>query len=269
MNMMQMLGIVLFFYFVSLTLICFYRDKINVKVWNAVFVAVDIIAFFCWNIASYQHGWLDDRFMTLDNISPLMFTVIPLTYFMKDSIKEAAFSAIACLSFGMFAAMLISPEHAYLFSFNIEANFLYTSEAICHMICSLFGLYLMQTGQVKADFRTWWKSIAFMYSIITFGVALNIIFHKDFFGMDPYGNYRIYMIDIFGSFGATLLGYYLGVLLVLTLGLHTGQLLEKLTRRREKSSVTVEQVTTDGLTPPLPLSPTSDETFSIGEEKIE
>ena len=120
MNMMQMLGIVLFFYFVSLIFICLYRDVVNVKVWNAVFITADVIAFFCWNIAAYQRGWLDKRFMTLDNISPLMCTVIPLTCFMKDSIRQAALSAIACLSLGMFLAMLISPEHAYLFNFNIE-----------------------------------------------------------------------------------------------------------------------------------------------------
>ena len=234
MNMMQMLGIVLFFYFISLIFICLYREQLNTRFWNGVFITADVLAFFCWNVAAYHRGWLDKRFMTLDNISPLICTVIPLTYFMKDSIRQAAYSAIACLSFGMFAAMLISPEHAYLFNYNIEANFLYTSEAICHMVCSLFGLYLMQSGQVKPDFTSWWKSIAFMFSIITFGVVLNVIFHKDFFGMDPYGNYRIYMLDIFGSFWTTLLAYYLGVFMVLTLGLQVGQLMCK-TKQKTQS----------------------------------
>ena len=46
--------------------------------------------------------------------------------------------------------------------------------------------------------------------------------------MDPYGNYTIYMIDIFGSFEATLAAYLLGVLLVLTLGMQIGYVFFKL-----------------------------------------
>ncbi len=237
MNMITMLGLVLLVFFCSLLMICLYRDKINVKIGNLVFVVVDVIFFFCWNYASYQRGWLNDRFMTLDNISPFAFTLIPFTYIMRDKVKEFALSAIAFLSFGMFCAMLVSPEYAYLFGFNHEANFLYASEAVCHMICSLFGLYLVLTGQVKADVKHWLKSIVFMFCVITFGVSLNYIFHKNFFGMDPYGDYSIYMIDIFGSFEATLGAYYLGVFVVLTLGFQTGYLLEKYTRKHPKKHV--------------------------------
>ena len=47
--------------------------------------------------------------------------------------------------------------------------------------------------------------------------------------MNPYGQYGIYFIDIFGSFGATLIAYYVGVLLVLTIGWHVGRIFVKLT----------------------------------------
>ena len=45
--------------------------------------------------------------------------------------------------------------------------------------------------------------------------------------MNPYGGYKIYMIDIFGSFGATLAAYLLGVLLVITLGMQIGAVFNK------------------------------------------
>ena len=67
-----------------------------------------------------------------------------------------------------------------------------------------------------------------MFSVIGFGILLNYFFHTRNFGMDPYGNYTIYMIDIFGSFEATLVAYLLGVLLVLTIGMQFGYLLNKL-----------------------------------------
>lgn len=231
MDMMLVLGILTLIFFVSLMIMCLYRSKINVKLWNTIFILFNFFAYSCWNYASYQKGWLDDGWMTLGNISPLMFTMILLLPFMNAKVRDYVMSAIAFLSVGMFIAMLISPEHSYIFNFNREASFLYTSEAVCHMICSIFGIYLVLSGQVKPDFKAWVKSMIFLYSVITFGVILNFIFHRSHFGMDPYGDASIYMIDIFGSFGATLLAYYAGVGLVLAVGVQCMQFLDMVTSK--------------------------------------
>ena len=99
------------------------------------------------------------------------------------------------------------------------------------MVCSLYGIFLVLSQQVKADFKHWVKSIIFTLSIITFGVVLNFVYHKNHFGMDPYGSASIYMIDIFGSFWATLVAYYFGVVLVLTVGMQGVSLLDRFTAR--------------------------------------
>ena len=229
MHMIEMLAIFSVIYFVTLLMICFYREKINIKVGNAIFIVCDLVCFSFWTYSYYQKGSLNEGFLTLGNISPLMFTLIVLLPFMKKSVREYVESAIAFLSVGMLLAFFISPEHAYLFNFNHEANIMYTGEAACHMICSLFGLYLIITKQVRPDFKNWLKSMALLYSIITMAVGLNYIYHRNYFGMDPYGNYTIYMIDIFGSFAATLAAYYLGIMVVLLLGVQFGRLLYRLT----------------------------------------
>jgi hypothetical protein len=231
MDMTIVLGVCTFFFFVTLSLMCFYRSKINVRLCNTLFIIANFFAYSCWNYASYQKGWLNGGWMTLGNISPLMFTVILLAPFMKDWVKDYAYSALAALNVGMFFAMLISPEHDYIFNFNTEATFIYTSEAVCHMVCSLYGIFLVLSHQVKADFKHWVKSVVFTLSIITFGVILNFVYHKKHFGMDPYGSASIYMIDIFGSFWATLLAYYFGVALVLTVGMQGASLLDRFTAR--------------------------------------
>nr|MBE6544661.1 hypothetical protein [Oscillospiraceae bacterium] len=228
MNMMQMVSIMVACYFITLTLLCIYRDIINVKIANTVFIIVDLIFFLGWNYAAYQRGWLEDGFMTLENISPFIMTLIPLTVFMSEKVRSYCNSAIAFLWIGMFLALMISPQHAYIFSYHIEASFIYSTEAACHLLASLYGIYLIISGQVKCDSRHWVKSIVCMFSVIGFGVLLNYLFHIDNFGMDPYGDYTIYMIDIFGSFGATLIAYLLGVLVVLTLGMQFGSLLNRL-----------------------------------------
>ena len=233
MDMMIMLAVLSFFYFVTLTLICLYRNKINLKYANAAFIIADVIFFFCWNLATFQRGGLKS-FMTLDNISPMIFTAIPLTVFMGEKTKQHVFSAVAFLSVGMFIAMLVSPEHAYMFTFKREADLWYVSEAVCHMVCSLFGVYLVITKQVKADGKSLLKSAIFMYSVIGFGVFLNYVFHKSFFGMNPYGNYSIYMFDLFGSFEATLFAYLIGVFVVLLFGMQFGYGMEKLVSKIER-----------------------------------
>lgn len=221
-NMMQMVAIMVACYFITLTLLCIYRNLINIRIANAVFIIVDLVFFFCWNLAAFQVGWLYDGFMTLENISPLIMTLIPLTVFMNDKVKSYCNSAIAFLWIGMFVALMISPQHAYIFNYSIDANFIYSSEAACHLIASLYGAWLIISGQVACDWKNWLKSIVCMYGVIGFGVFLNFVFHTRNFGMDPYGRYTIYMINIFGSFWATLLAYLLGVLVVLTVGMQIG-----------------------------------------------
>lgn len=240
MDMMLVLGILAAVFFVSLTLVCVYRDNINTRACNVVFVIADVIFYFVWNLGMYENGWLSNGFVTLGNISPWIFTVIPLTLFMGEKTKQFAYSAVAFLWVGMFLALFISPEYAYVFDYRREATFLYTGEALCHMLAALFGIYLILTGQVKLTFSNWLKSIAFMYAVIFFGVFLNFFFHTRNFGMDPYGDYAIYFLDIFGTFEATLLAYLLGVLTVLTLGMQFGYLMDRITRTRHEQPLLPE-----------------------------
>jgi hypothetical protein len=165
--------------------------------------------------------------MTLENISPFIMTLIPLTLFMNDKVKEYCNSTIAFLWLGMFLALGISPEFSYKFDYNHNATLIYATEAACHLIASLYGIYLIVSGQIICDFKHWLKSVICMFSVIGFGLILNYAFHRQNFGMDPYGNYKIYMLDIFGSFGATLAAYLFGVLIVLTLGMQIGYLFNK------------------------------------------
>ena len=245
MDMTVTLGIFTLFFFVTLFIMCFYRSKINVKVCNVIFIVSDLLAYSAWTYAAYQDGWLGDGWMTLGNISPLMFTIILLTPFMNEKIRDYAYSALAFLNVGMFLAMLISPEHDYIFNFNTEATFTYTTEAVCHMICSLYGIYLVLSKQVKADFKHWVKSVVFLLSIISVAVTLNFVYHRHYFGMDPYGTPKIYMLDLFGSFNATLAAYYFGVVLVLTVGMQGVAMLDRITMKFFVHETSVENTDTE------------------------
>ena len=160
--------------------------------------------------------------MTLDNISPYICTIIPITPFLNKQVKNFAYSAIACLAFGMFVALFISAEVEHLVNHHQTAKFLHASEAACHLIMSLYGFYLILARKVKLEWKTYGKALIFIYGTITFGIVLNWFFKKGNFGMDMHGDYSIYFMDLFDSFEATLLAYLAGVFITITLGFLVG-----------------------------------------------
>ena len=219
MNMIMMLMIFTLIAFVSIILMCLFKGKMPPKIWNIAFIVADLVVYLCWNLAAFERGWLDEGWMTLENISPLACTLVPITLVLSDKVRQYVYDFLAFLSIGLFAAMLISPEFAYFFNYNIEANFLYTSEAASHLVCCLFGIYLVLSGQVKPEFKSWVRSLICCFSIVGFGVFLNFVFHKTHFGMNPYGESSIYMLDIFDTHWQTLLAYSMGLIVVLTVGM--------------------------------------------------
>ena len=235
MHMMYMLIILAFVFSVGMFFMCFFREKLKNPIFNPLFVIVCGVFFFCWNYAAYELNWLEDGFMTLENISPYICTVILATPFLSDKIKEYAYSAIALLSFGMFLAMYVSPGAEFVLNFQQNARFIHVSEGACHLLMALYGFYLILSGKVKLNKHSFAKAVIFIYLSIGFGVFLNWCFHLSNFGMNMYGNYSIYFLDIFGSFEATFIAYLLGVLLTISLGYAAGLFLDKISRHHKET----------------------------------
>ncbi len=237
MHMMQMLGVLSLVFFVALFLMCYFREKLSNPIFTPLFLIVCAVCFFCWNYAAFERGWLKDGFMTLENISPFICTVILLTPFMSEKIKDFANCAIAFLGFGMFLALYISPGFSYFVEHNYTATFIHVGEAVCHLVMALYGFYLILSNKVKLSWENYGKSIVFIYTAIGFGVFLNWCFHLSNFGMDMYGDYSIYFLDIFGSFEITFIAYLLGVLAVITMGYLVGMFLDWFSRPKETEKI--------------------------------
>ncbi len=236
MHIMHMLSVLSLVFFVALFLMCFFREKLNNPIINPLFIFVTAAFFFCWNYAAYELSWLEDGFMTLENISPYICTVILFTPFLNKTVKDYAYCAIAFLGFGMFLAMYVSPGAEFLLNFQQNARFIHISEGTCHLVMALYGFYLILSGRVKLNARNLVKALIFIYTSIGFGVFLNWCFHLSNFGMDMYGNYSIYFLDIFGSFEATFAAYLFGVGATVLLGYISGMFLEWVCSSKKKEA---------------------------------
>jgi hypothetical protein len=227
MSMMGMTGLLIAVYFSLIIFVVVFLKETNTKIVNLIFIILNVIFFLGLNVVIFKKN-NSFRFMVFENISPFTFTFIALLPFMKDSVKQYFKNAIAFLCVGMVVAMMITPQYAYLFSFRQEAGMDYLFDALCHLNCSLFGIYLVVSGQVKLDSKSFIRAVIFMYVVITSVVILNFIFHTNNFGMCPYGGYSIYMFNLFEDYAPTLTAYYLGVLVVLYIGFEFNYALNKI-----------------------------------------
>ncbi len=241
MHVMLMVGITTFVFLISLCLLCVFREKLNNPIINPLFVASAAILIFCWNYATFDYRGPKTGFITLENISPYICSVIAVSPLLNRKVKEYAYAAIAYLSFGMFLALLLSPEFEYLLNYQHESKFWHVSEAACHVIMGVYGYYLILSNKIKLNLKSFGKAVIFMYGSVGFGVFLNYFFHTSFFGMNMHGKYAIYFLDIFGSFEITLLAYLLGILATLALGFLTGSLLDRLSRPKKKHADSVNE----------------------------
>ena len=233
MHIIHMLIVVTVVFMIALFLMCLFRRKLYHPVFNPLFVGSAALLILAWNYAMYEHNGLKNGLIIMENISPYICTVIAVTPLLNQKVKDYAYSAIAFLGFGMFLAMFISPEFEYLFNYEQEAELVHVSEAACHVLMGIYGFYLILSDRVTLTLRSFAKAAIFMYASIGFGVFLNLILHRSFFGMNMYGRYSIYFLDIFGSFEITLIAYLVGVLGTLALGFLVGSLLDRLSRARK------------------------------------
>lgn len=238
---MQMVGILAACYLLTLIALCVFRKVINIRVANAIFMIVDALFFMGWTYASFVNGWSESGFLSFDNISPFIMTIIPLTGFLNKKAREYTDSAIAFLWLGMFVALIVSPGHSYINGNNDAASFGFATEAASHLVASLYGIFLIISGQVKCNAKNLKKAALFMYAVIGIGVGANYLFRFDNFGMNPYGDYSIYMIDIFNSFEATLIAYLLGVFAVLTFGMQFGRLIAMTAKKPVNAEISHEE----------------------------
>lgn len=232
MHIIHMLGIFSVVFCGSLFLMCFFRKHLQSPIINTLFIVADGAFLFSWTYAMFLHNGLKSGFMTLDNISPFICTIILLTPFMKEKIRDFTYAAIALLSFGMFVALFVSPEVEYVVNFHQSAKLIHVTEAACHCIMGLYGFYLVLSGRVQVCAKTYRRSLIFTYSVIGYGLFLNYFFHRSFFGMNMYGDHSIYFMDLFGSFEVTLLAYLFGVFFTLTAGYLVCMGIDRLSRHR-------------------------------------
>ena len=150
------------------------------------------------------------------NVSPFMFCLTSIILIMPKVVRKYCMTLVALLSFGMALAGLGGAlgyvARHYVFHWHI------TFDCAAHVFISLWGVYLVKSGQVELTPKKALRGGAIIVSVAFTMLVLNLIYHKAFFGLSPYGEHNIYNIRFFENGVISIIVYFLGLGFVLCAG---------------------------------------------------
>lgn len=193
----------------------------NTKLFNLIFITLVYIPYVCSCIYIYKTDSDPSRWNFLNtlpvaNISPFMFSILPILLILPKKIREHVYLLISMMAVGMFFATVFgcigNAARCYKFHFHFMLDYL------SHFALSAFGIYLVRTKQVKLNVKNSIISGSIIFSVATIMLILNIIFDTAFFGLSLNGKHNIYNMVLVNNSYLSALIYYSGLALVLSLG---------------------------------------------------
>ena len=201
----------------------------NTKLTNYIFCAVVTACYATLAVIVYKDvGWYDWNFQNVlpcANVSPFMFTLAPLTFLFRGKARECLWRLISLLSVGMLFSSVLGCINLTIIHYAFHFHFLL--DYIAHITLSLFGVYLVKSGQIDLDFKKCLKSGAIIVGVATCMVVLNLIFDTSFFGLSLRGKHNIYNNVLVDSSYLSALLYYVGLTAVLAFGYAFGKCFER------------------------------------------
>ena len=193
----------------------------NHKAFNLIF-PLAVFALYLWLcIFVYKTDTDPDRWNFLNtlpvaNVSPFMFSIMPLLLILPKKAREPLYLLISMLAVGMLLSAVFSCLGNAVRNYRFHPHFLLDYTA--HILLAAFGIYLVRTRAAKFSVKNCLISGSIIYGVATVMLILNLVFDTAFFGLSLNGKHNIYnMVLVDNSYLSALL-YYLGLGAVLTLG---------------------------------------------------
>ena len=207
----------LVFYIVAIYMMKYVRHP---RVLNYVFIALVYIPYVSLCTIVYRDvGFYDWNFrntLPVANVSPFMFSLMPILLILPKKAKEYVFLLISLLSVGMLVSTILGC--AYNASINYKFHFHFLLDYVAHILLSLFGIHLIRSKQVEFNVKNCLISSSVIFAAATVMVILNLIFDTSFFGLSLRGKHNIYNNVLVSNSYLSALLYYLGLGVVLMLG---------------------------------------------------
>ena len=223
-------------YAVSIYLMKYAR---NFKLFNLIFCILVFVPYVILCIIVYNsvgfYDWNFQNVLPVANVSPFMFTAVPLILLLPKGVKKYAYLLISLLTVGMFLSSVLGC--IYNASINYKFHYHFLLDYIAHFSLSLFGIYLVRTKQVDFSFKNSLASGSIMVGDATLMMVLNLVFDTSFFGLSLRGKHNIYNNVLVDNSYISALLYYIGLIGIMSIGFLVSSIFNK-----DKFAIDVHQV---------------------------
>lgn len=160
--------------------------------------------------------WNFQNTLPVANVSPFMFALSPLALILPKRARRHFLLLISLLSVGMLISTFFSCIYNAVRNYKFHWHFMY--DYVAHIVLSLFGVYLVKSGQVELRPRNCLKSSAIIIGSALSMMLLNLVFDTSFFGLSLNGKHNIYNNVIVDNSYLSALIYFVGLGFVLLAG---------------------------------------------------
>jgi hypothetical protein len=204
----------------AFTVIMMKRFLQRTRLANALFSALVYIPYItlCCIVFS-DVGFYDWNFrntLPVANVSPFMFSSIPLLFLLPKRVRPHLYLLISLLSVGMLGSTVLACINNAAIGYKFHFHFLL--DYIAHVSLSLFGIYLLRSGQARFSAKNCLISSSLLVGSAVLMLILNIIFDTAFFGLSLSGKHNIYNVVLVKNSYLSALLYFSGLIGVLALG---------------------------------------------------
>ena len=177
------------------------------------------------------HDWNFHNALPTANVSPFTYCLTAVIFLFPKNVRGYLYGLVAMLSLGLLGAGMINCI------FNIARHYKFHWEmgldSLLHGAISLFGVYLVRSGQTNLRMKNCLISGAILYGVALVMMILNVILHTSFFGLSIYGEHNIYNVVVCENGYLSAVLYFVGLGVVLTLGTFFQKLINAKLRRKQ------------------------------------
>ena len=192
----------------------------NTRRWNLVFMALVYLQYLWLVLYVYQDvgvaDWNFQNTLPMANVSPFMFSLMPLLLILPKKIKEQFHTLIALLTVGMLLSATLGCISNAVIRYKFHPHFLLYYGA--HFVLSAFGVYLVKSGQVKLTWKNCLSGGVWLYGAAGCMLVLNVVLDQAFFGLSLNGRHNIYNRVLVENSYLSALIYFVGLGVVMVLG---------------------------------------------------
>ena len=160
--------------------------------------------------------WNFQNTLPVANVSPFMFTLAIFINLIPLKVRRHLYLLISLLSVGMLLSAVLGCVYNAYINYRFHLHFL--SDYLAHVFLSLWGVYLVRSGQVDLKRKNALISSGVIVGAAFIMLTLNLIFDTSFFGLSLNGKHNIYNMVLTDNSYLSAILYFLGLAVVLGAG---------------------------------------------------